>query len=134
MKGLTSNAQKLRVMVVDDVSSMRSLLVSVLKGFGISKICEADNGVSALRTLERRPVDLIFCDWEMPAMNGMQLFEELRQNPEHNNIKFVLITSVAELDKVKTAIDTGVENYIVKPFKESTIIDKLNLLFPAETE
>jgi CheY-like chemotaxis protein len=134
MKALTPNARKQRIMVVDDVPSMRSLLVAILKGFGISKICVADNGASALKTLENRPVDLIFCDWEMPVMNGLQLFEELRQNPANKDIKFVMITSVAELDKVKTAINTGVENYIVKPFKESTIIDRLNQLFPAETE
>ena len=133
MPHLTSKAGKLRVLVVDDVTSMRSLLVSVLKGFGITKICEAENGTSALQELQRRPFDVIFCDWEMPEKSGLQLFEELQQDPAHKDIPFVLITSVAEVDKVKKAIDAGIGSYIVKPFKEATIIDKLNLLFPETT-
>ncbi len=109
---------------------MRSLLHAILKSFGVAKVIEAQDGEAAIKMLERYEIDLIFCDWEMPRKTGLELFLDLSSKPEYANIPFVLVTSVAELDKVKQAIQKGIQHYIVKPFKEATILEKLNQIFP----
>lgn len=127
---LTSEARKISILVIDDASTMRVLLSSILKSFGVAKVYDAPDAIAAFKELDMRPIDLIFCDWEMPHKTGLEFFNELKQHSDFKAIPFVLVTSVADMDKVKVAIQSGVEHYIVKPFKEATLMDKLNSLFP----
>ena len=120
------------VLVIDDAASMRSLLAAMLKGLGVHKVYDTASGDSALKMLDKKTVDIIFCDWEMPEKTGIDVFNILKENPDLNSIPFILVTSVAELEKVKQAKNAGIEHYIVKPFKETTIMDKLNQLFPED--
>lgn len=129
MQELSAEIKNKRLLVVDDAPSMRTLLVAILKGFGFTRIYEAGDGQQAIKLLERQTVDLVFCDWEMPKKDGLELFNELQKDAKLKPMPFVLVTSMAELDKVKTAIDSGIENYIVKPFKEDTLINKINEIF-----
>lgn len=133
MPDLSSGAKDLSVLVVDDAPTMRALLVAILKSFGIKRIYDAADGMAALRSLESHPIDLIFCDWEMPKKTGLELFQELRDDAQYKDIPFVLVTSVAEMDKVKVAIQSGVKYYIVKPFKEQTLLERLNEIFPEQS-
>ena len=130
MHELTANAKNISVLVVDDAPSMRSLLVAILKSFGISNVYEANDGVAALNVLNKRSVDLIFCDWEMPRKSGLELYEELKKDAGCTDTSFVLVTSMSELDNVKKAMSAGITHYIVKPFKEETLMSKINELFP----
>ncbi len=130
MPNLSSKAKAINVLVVDDAPTMRALLVAILKSFGIKRVYDAEDGVSAVRVLESHSIDLIFCDWEMPLKSGIELFQELRDDAQYKDIPFVLVTSVAEMDKVKTAIQSGIKYYIVKPFKELTLLERLNEIFP----
>jgi len=126
MQELSDDNKTKNYLVVDDAPSMRSLLVAILKSFGITHIYEAADGNKALQILQEKQVDLVFCDWEMPKKDGLQLFKDLKGDDKTKDIPFVLVTSMAELDKVKVAIGSGVENYIVKPFKEDTLLSKIN--------
>ena len=121
-------SKNIRVLVVDDAESMRKVLVSIIKSFGINHIFEANNGASALNIINEKELDVIICDWEMPKMNGLELFIEVQK--QKNPPPFVLVTSNAEIDKVKNAVDKGVKHYIVKPIKPDTISKKLSSLFP----
>ncbi|MDH5766392.1 MAG: response regulator [Gammaproteobacteria bacterium] len=117
------------VLIVDDAGSMRALLSATLKSYGFKYVFEATDGSEAYRLLQLKPIGLIFCDWEMPNKDGLQLFKDLKQEEKLKNIPFVLVTSMAELDKVKVAINEGVKDYIVKPFKEGTLLSKINGIF-----
>lgn len=134
MQALLEGIKHKPVLVVDDAPSMRSLLTAILKGFGISRVYEASNGAEALELLRNKPVELIFCDWEMPKQDGLELFEQLQADEELKQIPFVLVTSMAEMDKVKMAIGKGIENYIVKPFKEDTLMARINDVFSESVE
>ena len=134
MSELTLAAKKVRVLIVDDAPSMRSLLLAILKSFGIKNVYEAGDGTAALTVLEARDIDLIVCDWEMPKMDGLALFNNIRNNDSYAKIPFILVTSMSEVDKVKIALKAGVEHYIVKPFKPDTIFSKINTIFPATQE
>ena len=129
MLELSPEIKNTSILVVDDAPSMRSLLVAILKSFGFTRIYEAGDGQQAQQLLENKSVNLIFCDWEMPKKDGLQLFKDIQQEQDLKDIPFVLVTSMAEVDKVKTAISSGVVHYIVKPFKEDTLLAKINAIF-----
>ena len=129
MLELSPEIKNKSILVVDDAPSMRSLLVAILKSFGFTRIYEAGDGQQAQQLLEKKSVILIFCDWEMPRKDGLQLFKDIQQEQNLKDIPFVLVTSMAEINKVKTAIGSGVDHYIVKPFKEDTLMAKINTIF-----
>ena len=132
MSVLSSGLNKKAILIVDDAPSMRALLSATLKNFGFSCIYEAKDGIEAERILKNKSVDLIFCDWEMPNKDGLQLFKELQQNELLKHIPFVLVTSMAELEKVKVAIDAGVREYIAKPYKEGVLLEKVKKVLASE--
>jgi len=134
MDELTPAAKNIRVLIVDDAPSMRSLLVAIVKSFGIKSISEAGDGAAALQVVNSKDIDLIVCDWEMPKMDGLELFKRVRENENYANIPFILVTSMSEVNKVKVAIKQGVKHYIVKPFKPDTILSEINTIFPADEE
>jgi len=134
MSELTPAAKNVKVLIVDDAPSMRSLLMAILKSFGIKNIYEAGDGAAALSLLDARDVDLIVCDWEMPKKDGLELFHDIRKNDTYSEVPFILVTSMSEVDKVKIALKAGVEHYIVKPFKPDTIFNKINAIFPEPQE
>lgn len=126
------HSKNIRVLVIDDAESMRKVLVAILKSFGISRIFEANNGESALNLINEKEFDVIICDWEMPKMNGLDLFIEVQKKTAPP--PFILLTSTAEIEKVKTAIKHGVQHYIVKPIKPETISKELKSIFPENSE
>ncbi len=120
--------KNITILVVDDSESMRKVLVSIIKSFGIGTILEANNGIAALNIIKEQELNVILCDWEMPKMNGLELFVEVKKM--RNPPVFVLVTSNAEMDKVKDAVAKGVKHYIVKPIKPETILKKLSTILP----
>ena len=125
MADLPADIKNRTFLIVDDAPSMRSLLSAIIKSFGIKRVYEAADGNEALRIIEKRTIDIVFCDWEMPKKDGLQLYEDLQKDEKYSAIPFVLVTSAAELDKVKIALVKGIQEYVVKPFKEDTILSKI---------
>jgi two-component system chemotaxis response regulator CheY len=111
-----SIADKLRVMVVDDTSVSRALVVDALDQMGVRGVVIAKDGVAALQTLVTQPVHLVLSDMNMPGLDGLGLLRKLRENKTTARIGFILITGSAD----KTLIDRGrqfaLNNYITKPF------------------
>lgn len=108
---------QLRVMVVDDMSTSRGLLVQALEGFGIKSVFHAADGMSALKMIEKSPVHLVISDFNMPEMDGLKLLHALRSNTKTKGIGFILITGRAERQIVETGKKLGMNNFIKKPFQ-----------------
>jgi len=119
----------MKVLIVDDFSTMRKIVRNIIKEIGFKNIIEADDGKSAVKELKKGKVDLILCDWNMPEMSGIDLLKTVRSDDELKDIPFVMITAEAQKDNILEAVKEGVSNYIVKPFTAETINEKLTKIF-----
>ncbi len=120
---------KMKILVVDDFSTMRRIVKNVLKQIGFENIEEAEDGTQALAKLKAGGYGFIVSDWNMPNMDGMDLFLKVRQDPSAKDIPFLMVTAEAEKDKVITAIQAGVNSYIVKPFTAEVFKEKMDRIF-----
>jgi len=111
-----------QILIVDDANSIRMLARSMLLDAGFKYVAQAKNGKDASNLLSRKPIDLIICDWNMPIMDGLELFKEINANPSLKHIGFIMLTSSSETAKVKEAINAGVNDYILKPFNGTTLV------------
>jgi len=125
MKDIDAVLKSKKILIVDDESFMRTVLSGIIKHMGFMGVSEARDGKSALDMLKAKSFDVCFCDWEMPGMNGLDLFNEIKADESLNMLAFVMATGNSEADKVKEAIDSGVKEYIAKPFNEDVIRQKL---------
>lgn len=118
-----------KILVVDDEAFMRSVLAGILKQMGCKYVQEARNGNDALKLLEERDFDVVFCDWEMPGMSGIELYEKIRTDEKFQQVHFVMVTGNSSSVKVREAIAQGIKEYIVKPFNQQIIKKKLETFF-----
>lgn len=116
----------LKILIVDDFATMRKILSKILKGFGFTNISEADTGKNALKKLKNEKFDLVFCDWNMPGMLGIDLLRTIRADNELKDLTFILVTAEAMKDNIIQAVKAGVTSYIVKPFSAETVHEELN--------
>jgi len=120
---------KMKVLVVDDFSTMRRIVKNVLKQIGFENIEEAEDGAQALAKLKTGGFGFVVTDWNMPNMDGLEFFIASRQDPTTKHVPFLMVTAEAEKDKVIKAIQAGVNNYIVKPFTAETFKEKMDRIF-----
>ncbi len=114
----------MKILVVDDSSTMRRIIVNTLGGHGYDDIVEAEDGVQALSKFKGNGgIDLILTDWNMPNMNGLDFLTKVRE--ENKDVPIVMITTEAEKSNVLTAIKAGANNYVVKPFTPEVLKEKL---------
>ncbi|MDZ7710218.1 MAG: response regulator [Roseovarius sp.] len=112
---------QLHVMVVDDMSTSRGLIVQALESIGIFHIIVENDGRAAFSTLAQRPVHLVISDYNMPGMDGLGLLEVLRQNRSTQKIGFILITGKADKQILQRGQSLGMNNYILKPFQPEAL-------------
>jgi two-component system, chemotaxis family, chemotaxis protein CheY len=118
----------MKLLLVDDSSTMRRIQKNQLTALGVSTIVEADDGAKALEALSVNPaIDTVLLDWNMPEMNGLACLQKIRQNPSWSKVKVVMCTSESDKGRVMEAMAAGANNYIVKPFTPETIKEKLGL-------
>ena len=115
----------MKVLVVDDFSTMRKIVKNNLKGMGFNNIIEAENGQKALEELKKESVGLIISDWNMPVMTGIELLKAVRGDAGLKSIPFIMVTAEGQKDNVMEAAKAGVSNYVVKPFTPDTFNEKL---------
>lgn len=123
-------APSTRILVVDDLSSLRDLLKAYLRRLGFKHISEAADGREAYQSLVSAkaagsPFELVISDWNMPNVSGIELLKMVRALPEWKNLPFILLTTESEKDKVMEAVQNGVSNYMVKPIEEKVLEEKL---------
>ena len=123
--------QELKVLIVDDFASMRDLIRKSLMRLGFSKISMATGAVDAVRQIEAGgEFDLIISDWNMPNMTGLELLNYVRTEKQLKNIPFLMITAEAQRDNIIEAAKAGVSQYIVKPFTEEALQEKIESILP----
>lgn len=116
----------MRLLVVDDSSTMRRIIKNNLKSIGLDDVVEAENGEGALARLHAEKVDMVITDWNMPVMSGLELVTNMRGNPQWQRTPVLMITTMAERDDILKAMQAGVTNYIVKPFDAATLKKKID--------
>lgn len=118
----------IHILIVDDFPTMRRILKRHLTSFGFSRITEADNGRVAWEILNREPMDMVICDWDMPEMNGPQLLEKIRSHATMSQLPFIMVTAEEKgLGLVEPAAGK-VTAYVPKPFKAADLETTINLV------
>ena len=121
--------QDIRVLVVDDMSTMRRIIKTILNQLGYSNIEEAENGKQALGKLKKEKFDFVITDWNMPEMDGLELVKQIRSDDDLKSIPVLMVTAEAKKENVMEALKAGVNNYIVKPFTPEVLKEKMEKIF-----
>ncbi|WP_207259605.1 chemotaxis response regulator CheY [Desulfovibrio sp. Huiquan2017] len=119
----------MRVLVVDDFSTMRKIIKNILRQLGFNNIVEADDGSTAWEVLNKDNIDFIVSDWNMPTMSGIELLRKVRASEEYSDIPFLMVTAEAQQENIIEAVQAKVSNYIVKPFTPETLGQKIDKIF-----
>lgn len=126
-------AAALKILIVDDQQTMRSLVRNGLREIGVTDLREAVDGEDGLRQLLTLPVNLVISDYNMPKLDGLGLLRAVRAAPQLRNTGFIMLTGRADGDLVKRAVQFGVNNYLVKPFTVATLRQKIEDVYGALT-
>ncbi len=121
--------KNMKVLVVDDFSTMRRIVKNLLRDLGFTNIQEADDGSTALPMLQGGDFDFVVTDWNMPGMQGIDLLKAIRADSNLAHIPVLLITAEAKKEQIVMAAQAGVNGYIVKPFTAGTLKTKLDKIF-----
>jgi two-component system chemotaxis response regulator CheY len=121
--------QSMKLLTVDDFSTMRRIIRNILRQIGYSNIAEAETGGAALNTLQTQDIDFVISDWNMPGMSGLELLQAIRADDKLKNIPVLMVTAEALKDNVVEALKAGVNGYIVKPFTAETLKEKIDAIF-----
>ena len=112
-----------RVLVADDSSTMRKIILRSLQAVGVKDVAEAADGSEAIALFEPGKFDLVLTDWNMPGMNGLELLKAIRERDKA--IPVIMVTTEAEKARILEAIQAGVTDYLVKPFQQDALREKL---------
>ncbi len=117
-----------KALIVDDSRAVRMILAKTMRDLGY-EVREAGNGREALEVMEteQRSVSLVLADWNMPEMNGFELLQRLRGNPDLANLVVLMVTTETEIDQMAAALEAGANEYVMKPFSRDILVDKLRL-------
>ena len=121
--------QSLKILTVDDFSTMRRIIRNILRQLGYSNITEADDGAAALAVLQHQDIDFVISDWNMPHMTGLELLRAMRADEKLHKIPVLLVTAEALKENVVEAVKAGVNGYIIKPFTAETLREKIDAIF-----
>jgi two-component system chemotaxis response regulator CheY len=116
------------VLVVDDFSTMRRIVNNLLREVGFGRVCEAEDGVEALRKLENESFQFVVSDWNMPNMTGIELLRAVRSSSKMHSVPFLLITAEARKENIVEAAQAGADGYILKPFTSAILAQKIEAI------
>ena len=121
---------KTRVLVVDDMMTMRKIVSKTCRDIGFTDIIEAADGNLAWEALasSNPPVGLVISDWNMPNCSGLDLLKKIRADARFKNMPFLMVTAEAEQHQVAEAVKAGVDNYVIKPFTKDNLVAKLEAI------
>jgi two-component system chemotaxis response regulator CheY len=119
----------MKILVVDDMSTMRRIVKNIMKQLGFANVEEAENGQEALAKLRAETFGFIISDWNMPVMTGIDLLRAVRSDDKLKAIPLLMVTAEAQKENLVEAIQAGVSNYIVKPFTAEVLQEKMNKIF-----
>ncbi len=114
-----------KILIVDDAASMRTLTKAILREAGFAHVFDVPGGREALMMMAKVKINVVICDWNMPGMSGIELYQAVKEDDKLAVPPWIMLTSSGEADKVKEAISVGITSYIVKPFKPDNLINQL---------
>ena len=120
---------QMKILIVDDFSTMRRIIKNLLKDLGFSNIQEADDGSTALPMLQQGDFDFVVTDWNMPGMQGIDLLRAIRADDKLKHLPVLMVTAEAKKEQIVAAAQAGVNGYVVKPFTAATLKEKLEKIF-----
>lgn len=121
--------KNIKILVVDDFSTMRRIIKNLLRDLGFSNADEADDGLTALPMLQAGNYDLLITDWNMPGMQGIDLLRAVRADPKLAAMPVLMVTAEQKKAQIIEAAQAGVNGYIVKPFTAATLKEKLEKIY-----
>ena len=119
----------MKILVVDDFSTMRRIIRNLLRDLGFNNAEEADDGATALPMLKTGRFDFLVTDWNMPIMEGIDLVLAIRADPDLRELPILMVTAEARREQIVAAAEAGVNGYIVKPFTAQTLEQKIAKIF-----
>lgn len=119
----------IRILVVDDFSTMRRIIKNILRQLGFNNVVEADDGTTAWDILNKDRIEFIISDWNMPQMTGIELLRKVRASEEFGDLPFLMVTAEAQQENIIEAVQARVSNYIVKPFTPEVMKQKIDKIF-----
>jgi two-component system chemotaxis response regulator CheY len=114
-----------KILIVDDAASMRTLTKAILREAGFAHVFDVPGGREALMMMAKVKINVVICDWNMPGMSGIELYQAVKEDDKLATPPWIMLTSSSDGEKVKEAISVGITSYIVKPFKPDNLISQL---------
>ncbi|MBL4761852.1 MAG: chemotaxis response regulator CheY [Gammaproteobacteria bacterium] len=121
--------KKMKILIVDDFSTMRRIVKNLLRDLGFDNTQEADDGQTALPMLQNGDFDFLVTDWNMPGMDGLTLLKEVRADERLSDMPVLMVTAEAKREQIVVAAQAGVNGYVVKPFTAATLKEKIDKIF-----
>lgn len=123
----------MKLLVVDDSSTMRRIIKNTLSRLGFEDVLEGEDGLQGWNTLNANPdIGMLITDWNMPEMNGLELVKKVRADSRFTDLPIIMVTTEGGKTEVITALKAGVNNYIVKPFTPQVLKEKLSVVLGTE--
>jgi two-component system chemotaxis response regulator CheY len=119
----------MKILVVDDMVTMRRIVKNILKQLGFANVDEAENGQEALQKLRADTYGFVVSDWNMPVMTGIDMLRAIRADEKLKTTPVLMVTAEAQQSNLIEAVQAGVSNYIVKPFTAETLQEKISKIF-----
>ncbi|KZX77038.1 histidine kinase [Oleiphilus sp. HI0009] len=119
----------MKILVVDDFSTMRRIIKNLLRDLGFTNTDEADDGNTALPMLKTGKYDFLVTDWNMPGMTGIDLLKTVRADDDLKSLPVLMVTAEAKRDQIVAAAQAGVNGYVVKPFTAAVLKEKIEKIF-----
>ncbi len=121
--------KNMKILIVDDFSTMRRIIKNLLRDLGYNNTTEADDGKTALPVLQTGDFDFLITDWNMPGMTGIELLKAVRADAKLASLPVLMVTAESKRDQIVEAAQAGVNGYIVKPFTAATLKEKIDKIF-----
>jgi two-component system chemotaxis response regulator CheY len=121
--------KNIRILIVDDYSTMRRIIKNLLRELGFSNMDEADDGTTAWPMLQSGRYDFLITDWNMPGMQGIDLLKAVRADAKLQAMPVLMVTAQAKKEEIVIAAQAGVSGYVVKPFTAETLKEKIEKIF-----
>jgi two-component system, chemotaxis family, chemotaxis protein CheY len=121
--------KNMKILVVDDFSTMRRIVKNLLRDLGFTNTVEADDGSTALPKLQAGGIDFLVTDWNMPGMTGIDLLKAVRSDPDLEDLPVLMVTAEAKREQIILAAQAGVNGYVIKPFTAATLQEKIEKIF-----
>jgi two-component system chemotaxis response regulator CheY len=121
--------KNMKILIVDDFSTMRRIVKNLLRDLGFTNTQEADDGNTALPMLLNGDFDFLVTDWNMPGMSGIDLLKKVRADERLKNLPVLMVTAEAKREQIVAAAQAGVNGYVVKPFTAAVLKEKIDKIF-----